>query len=93
MQTESTAAGRGVQGEVEVSWTGIKGAAGYQISKSTSRSGTSIVSTSKITSGKSKVIKASKGKTYYYKVRAYALDSKGNKVYAPWSAVKSYKLK
>lgn len=78
---------------VTVSWTGIKGVAGYQISKSTSRSGTSIVSTYKTTSGKSKVIKASKGKTYYYKVRAYALDSKGNKVYAPWSAVKSYKLK
>lgn len=78
---------------VTVSWTGIKGVAGYQVSKSTSKSGTSIVSTYKTTSGKSKVIKASKGKTYYYKVRAYALDSKGNKVYAPWSAVKSYKLK
>lgn len=78
---------------VTVSWTGIKGVAGYQISKSTSKSGTSIVSTYKTTSGKSKVIKASKGKTYYYKVRAYALDSKGSKVYAPWSAVKSYKLK
>lgn len=78
---------------VAVSWTGIKGVAGYQISKSKSKSGTSIVSTYKTTSGKSKVIKVSKGKTYYYKVRAYALDSKGNKVYAPWSAVKSYKLK
>ena len=92
MQTESTAAGRGVQGEIEVSWTGIKGAAGYQISKSTSRSGTSIVSTSKNTSGKSKVIKASNGKTYYYKVRAYRTVN-GKKVPGPWSAVKSYKLK
>lgn len=78
---------------VTVKWTNISGEAGYQISKSTKKSGTNIVSTYKTTSGKSKVIKAKKGKTYYYKVRAYAYDSKGNKVYGPWSSVKSYKLK
>lgn len=78
---------------VTVKWTNISGEAGYQISKSTKKTGTSIVATYKTTTGKSKVIKAKKGKTYYYKVRAYALDSKGNKVYGPWSSVKSYKIK
>lgn len=51
------------------------------------------MSTYKTTSGKSKVIKAKKGKTYYYKVRAYTYDSKGNKVYGPWSTTKAYKIK
>lgn len=78
---------------VTVKWTNISGETGYQISKSTSKTGTNIVSTYKTTSGKSKVIKATKGKTYYYKVRAYALDSNGNKVYGPWSSVKAYKIK
>lgn len=50
------------------------------------------MSTYKTTSGKSKVIKAKKGKTYYYKVRAYTYDSKGNKVYGPWSTTKAYKI-
>lgn len=78
---------------VTVKWTNIPGEAGYQISKSTKKSGTNIVSTYKTTSGKSKVIKAKKGKTYYYKVRAFAYDSKGKKVYGPWSATKSYRIK
>lgn len=78
---------------VQVKWSNISGEAGYQISKSTSKTGTNIVSTYKTTSGSSKVVKATKGKTYYYKVRAYALDSNGNKVYGPWSSAKAYKLK
>lgn len=79
-------------GKVKVSFTNIAGESGYQISKSTSKTGTSIVSTYATTSGKSKVISATKGKTYYYKIRAYKVVN-GKKIYGPWSAVKSYKLK
>ena len=78
--------------KVKVSWTNIDGETGYQISKSTKKNKTSIVSTYKTTSGKSKVIKATRKKTYYYKVRAYKTVN-GKKIYGPWSSVKSYKLK
>lgn len=70
--------------KVKVSWTKISGETGYQISKSTKKSGTSVVATYKTTSGKSKTISATKGKTYYYKVRAYKVAD-GKKIYGPWS--------
>lgn len=80
--------------KVKVSWTNINGESGYQISKSTKKSGTSVVATYKTTTGKSKTITAKKGKKYYYKVRAYKnvkVGSKIYKVYGPWSNVKAYK--
>jgi hypothetical protein len=51
-----------------------------------------VIATVKGTSAKSKVLTVKKGKTYYYKIRAYKLVD-GVPVYGPWSAVKSYKLK
>ncbi len=78
--------------KVTVKWTNIAGESGYQISKSTSKTKTSIVSTYSTTSGKSKPVSATRKKTYYYKVRAYCVVD-GKKIYGPWSAVKAYKLK
>lgn len=77
---------------VRVKWRNISGETGYQISKSTKKAGTSIVSTYKTTTGNYKNIKATKGKTYYYKVRAYKVEG-NKKIYGPWSAVTSFKLK
>lgn len=77
--------------KVKVTWTNIAGESGYQISQSTSKTGTKVVSTYSTTSGKSKTVSAKKGKTYYYKVRVYKkLGSK--KIYGPWSTVVKYKL-
>lgn len=76
--------------KVKVKWSNISGETGYQISKSTKKTGTSIVSTYKTTKGAYKNISAKKGKTYYYKVRAYKVVD-GKKIYGPWSAVKAYK--
>ena len=70
--------------KVRVKWSDIDGQSGYQISKSTSKTKTNIVSTYATTSGQSKVLKATKNKKYYYKVRAYKTVS-GKKIYGPWS--------
>lgn len=78
--------------KVKITWKNISGESGYQISQSTSKSKTKIVSTYKTTKGKSKTIKATRGRTYYYKVRAYKTVN-GKKIYGAWSSVKSYKLK
>ena len=78
--------------KVKVVWNNISGETGYQISKSTSSTKTNIVLTKKTTSGTSATISATKGKKYYYKVRAYkVIDDKGTKVYGPWSKVASFK--
>ena len=82
--------------KVKVTWKNIAGESGYQISKSTKKSGTNVVSTFETTKGTYKTLSAARNKTYYYKVRAYKnvyKSGKKYKVYAPWSAVKSYKLK
>ena len=76
--------------KVKVQWKNISGESGYQISKSTSKTKTDIVSTYKTTTGTSKVLSATKGKTYYYKVRAFK-EVDGKTVYGPWSDVTKFK--
>ena len=76
--------------KVKVSWKNINGETGYQISRSISKTGTNIVMTYKTTKGSYNTVKAAKGKTYYYKVRAYKVVD-GKKVYGPWSNVVKYK--
>ena len=78
--------------KTKVSWTNINGESGYEISVSTSKTGTNIVSKYATTTGKTKTLSVKKGTTYYYKVRAYKLVN-NKKIYAPWSNVKSFKLK
>ena len=82
------------KGKVKVSWNNIPGESGYQISRSTSRTGTYITTTVPTTTGKYKVITSPKG-TRYYKVRAYknvVKDGKTIKVFGPWSSVRMHKL-
>ena len=83
-------------GKVKVSWNNIYGESGYQISRSTSKTGTYIVSTYTTTKGTYKTLNTLKNKRYYYKVRAFKNVTKNGKtvrVYAPWSDARSFTLR
>lgn len=77
---------------VSVKWKNISGESGYQIQRSKYKN--KKFSTVKTVSSKysSAKIKTTKGKKYYYRVRAYSTVD-GKKIPAPWSSVKSYKLR
>ena len=76
---------------IKVSWKSVSGANGYEVYSSTSKSGTykKIKTTSSLSYTNSGL---KKGKTYYYKVRAYKTFN-GKKVYGSYSSVKSTSLK
>ena len=84
--------------KVKVSWAKGEGIDGYQISKSTSKSDIKISGTysidklSKNSEKYYKLLKATKGKNYYYRVRAYKTLEDGTKVYGPCTANKLFKL-
>jgi hypothetical protein len=78
----------------KLSWKKVSGASGYEIYRATSKKGKySLIKT--VTSGKTTAFtdkKAKKGKTCYYKVKAFKKYS-GSTVYAENSAVKKIKAK
>ena len=75
--------------KVKVKWNNISGETGYQISRSSTKTGTYVALTKATTSGTNATVSATKGKTYYYKVRAYkVVDDK--KIYGPWSDAVKY---
>ncbi|HBI94292.1 MAG TPA: hypothetical protein DDY58_18750 [Terrisporobacter glycolicus] len=80
--------------KIKVSWNKITNASGYEVYRSTSKSGKySKINT--ITKGSTLSYtnsKLTKKKAYYYKVRSYKTID-GNKVYSSFSAVKYTKVK
>ena len=72
----------------------VSGADGYEISYSTSKKFTKDT-TKVVESKKTKktIKKLTKGKTYYFKVRAYKVNSIGRKIYGKASSVKKVKIK
>ncbi len=80
------------KGKVNLSWKDVMGESGYQVYYSTKKNGTY----KKLTSLKADKVKYSKkltkGKKYYFKVRAYK-KAGGKTVYGSFSSVKSVKIK
>ncbi len=78
--------------KVKVSWNKISGASGYKVYRATSKYGKytrvyTATSGSKLSYTNTGL---TKGKTYYYKVRAYRTVN-GTKVYGSYSSIKSYR--
>ncbi|MDY4969311.1 MAG: hypothetical protein SO101_03490 [Lachnospiraceae bacterium] len=80
--------------QAAVTWKKVSGASGYVVYRATSKNGTyKAVKTIKSGSTvKYTDTKLTKGKTYYYKVKAYRTVN-GKKVYSSYSSVKSVKSK
>lgn len=80
--------------QMKVRYKKISGISGYQIAYSTSEK-FAASATKKVTTDSTNIIlkNLKKGKTYYVKVRAYKIDSAGNKVYGAYSGKKSVKIK
>lgn len=81
------------KGTVKASWKKVSGADGYQVYRAKSKKGkfTKIKTVSK-KSRSYKSTRLKKGKTYYYKVRAYKKVN-GKNVYGTFSAVQKAKVK
>lgn len=80
-------------GQVKVNWKKVSGAFGYQVVYSASKKFADEVTKKVFVSSISRTINnLKKGKTYYIKVRAYKIDSAGNKIYGAFS-VKKIKVK
>jgi len=81
------------KGQIQISFKGINGAAGYQIAYSDNKKFAS-AKTKEARTAKVKTISGLKaGKKYYVRVRAYNVDSMKNKIYGAYSTVKSIKVK
>lgn len=91
-KTAITALKNSSKGKAKLTFKAVSKAKGYEITYGTSKNlkkGSKVVSTK----GKSLTLKnLQKKKTYYVKVRAYKLDSTGNKVYGKYSSVQSVKI-
>ncbi len=74
---------------VKITWSGVAGAAKYELYRATSSNGTYYKSVETVSSAFTSA-NVVEGKTYYYKVRAYRLVG-STKIYGPYSSVITYK--
>ncbi len=73
-------------GKINLKWNAVKYSRGYQIYRSTTKTGTfRLVATTKLLSFTNKYLTA--GKTYYYKIRGYNLDG-NTKIFSRMSYIK-----
>ncbi len=82
------------KGQAKAGFQEVDGAAGYQVQYARNKTFASAKMKTAGAAAKAKTITGLKaGKKYYIRVRAYRLDSMGNKIYGAYSAVKSVKVK
>lgn len=82
------------KGEVKVGFKKISGAAGYQVQYAPNKKFTSAKTVGAGASAKTKTLTGLKaGKKYYVRVRAYQVDSLGNKIFGSYSAPKRVLVK
>lgn len=82
------------KGQIQAVFQSVKDAAGYQIDYSTSKKFTSKKTKEAGAAAKTKTLTGLKaGKKYYVRVRAYRIDSMGNRIYGVYSGVKNVKVK
>ena len=82
------------KGQVKASFQKVAGAAGYQVQYAANKNFTSAKTATAGAEAKAKTLTGLKGgKKYYVRVRAYQLDSMGNKIYGTYSTVKSITVK
>lgn len=79
-------------GTSKVTWAKVSGAAGYEVQVSTDKTHFKKAPSGDVRSTSYTRAKLIKGKTYYYRVRAYKIVS-GKRTYGPFSAVASVKIK
>lgn len=81
--------------KLTISWKKSSDAKGYEIWRKTGKNGKykRIKTITKNSTVKYTNSKLRKCKTYYYRVRSYAIGNKGQKVYSSWSGVKGKKCK
>ncbi len=81
------------KGKASFTWSNVSGESGFQVYYSAKKgSGYKKVASYKANVLKGSKSKLTKGKTYYFKVRAYKKTDSGT-VYSSWSSVKSVKVK
>lgn len=80
--------------KVTLKWKKVKNANGYVVYRATKKNGkyTKVKTITKASTVKFTDKKVKKGKTYYYKVRAYKKAS-GTKVYGTYSAARKVKIR
>lgn len=78
--------------QIRVSWSGVSGAAGYEVFYSTSKDGSYTKKATLKSSARSYTFTGlTTGKTYYFKVRGYKVESDSTRYAGDYTAVKSAK--
>lgn len=81
------------KGQAKVSFQKVTGAAGYQVEYASGKDFASVKKKNLRANVNAKMLTGLKaGKKYYVRVRAYVLDSMGNKIYGAYSTVKSIRI-
>lgn len=78
---------------VVIKWKKIDNVMGYEVSYALNKKFTKNKKAKTLSNTIFTAAKLKKGKTYYFRVRAYNQDSNGNKLYGKWSSVKKVKIK